>query len=147
MSTEDHDPPYDATGKVTDGDVLATLTRAGLVMIGPLGSLLGEFVPSASERQTQRSLRTLERKFEDLREIVTTEMWMKAQATEAFDAAFVRTLHASQETAQEEKREFLWLGLINGWVRPEGDTERHRFLRLVSKYALEHFELLIELQQ
>lgn len=145
MSTDD---PFTSNA----GDharTVARFTLAGLAEVpfaGTAAALALEALPSASDRQHTRALRTLWRLVHDLQDVVSAQNWRTASGTEAFDAAVVRSLRAAEEANVEGKRELIWYGLINGWVRTSGDPERDRFLRIVAKYDLEHFQILERIQ-
>jgi hypothetical protein len=130
----------------TYGDLALTGSRALLALFtGPVGSFVGELAPSATDRQHERAIRTLQRLVQELREI-PHHMWTRAEGGEEFDAAYVRAERAAHEAAEEQKRELIWYGLINGWVRTNGSPARKRFQRLVGQYDLEHFEILKQMQ-
>ncbi|ANP73041.1 hypothetical protein [Cryobacterium arcticum] len=133
--------PLDSTAD--DHGLTALRLVIGLI---PLGSLATELVPSAGDRQTKRAIRTLQTLVQDLQLRLDLDTWSPTPTEEDLDAAFVRSLRAAQETAEEEKREFIWHGLINGWVRTHGNTDRDRFQRIVAKYDLEHFQLLRQMR-
>lgn len=137
----------------TPGDAHLAAARAvlaGLGLVPVAGSFAGaalEMLESPAERQHARAIRTLYRMVKNLEEVVAVSDWRKAIGTEEFDAAWVRSLSAAQRSQSEAKREFVWLALINGWVRTGGDPERDRFLRLVEKYDVEHFQALFRLRE
>ncbi|POH66089.1 MULTISPECIES: hypothetical protein [Cryobacterium] len=133
--------PLDSTAD--DHGLTALRLVLGLI---PLGSLATELAPSAADRQTKRAIRTLQTLVQDLQLRLDLSTWSPTPTEEELDAAFVRALRAAHETAEEEKREFIWHGLINGWVRTHGNPKRDRFQRLVSKYDLEHFKVLREMR-
>lgn len=118
---------------------------AGLDFV-PGSGLVKENIPTPFQRQTQRALKTLWRLMHELQDTVTASDWVRATRNEAFDAASIRSLAAAQEAGTEAKREYLFLGLINGWVRLHGDPSRDRFLRMVAKYELEDFQYLARIQ-
>ncbi|WP_285362925.1 hypothetical protein [Microbacterium sp. LMC-P-041] len=126
-------------------DVLNGLSEIPFVSTGMALAL--ETLPTANERQHARALRTLWSLMHELQDIVTAEDWRRVSSREAFDAAALRALRAAEEAQAEEKRELIWFGLMNGWVRLHGDTERDRFLRIVSKYDLKHFHIMEEIQK
>lgn len=135
--------PLDATYS----DLALTTARALVaVAFGPVGSLVGELAPSAAERQMNRAIRTLQDQVQKLLDLGILEEWGQVPLGEEFDAALVRAGRAAQEAAAEQKREFIWYGLINGWVRTNGNPDRDRFQRLIAKYEPEHFDILKQMQ-
>lgn len=135
--------PLDAT----IGDHSLTVARAlSAMVLGPAAGLVGELAPSATERQHERAIRALQRVVQKLIDQGTFASWEHVQVGQEYDAAYVRALRAAEEAAAEEKREFIWYGLINGWVRTDGNPTRDRFQRLVGKYDLEHFQILKQMQ-
>ncbi|KZX20386.1 hypothetical protein [Rathayibacter tanaceti] len=132
---------------MTDGDFALTIVRMITSVAGELGGLANELLPSATERQHRRAIESLRRLVAELKDQVDELAWRQALMHEEFDAAITRAYRAAIETSAEEKREFIWIGLINGFVRTGGDPARDRLQRLVAKYDLEHFQILREMQR
>jgi hypothetical protein len=123
---------------------------AGLGLVPVAGSFAGaalEMLESPAERQHARAIRTLFRLIRELEAHVTEGDWRNAIGTDEFDGAYLRSLAAAQLAQSEAKREFMWLALINGYVRTGGDPERDRFLRLIEKYDVEHVQALARLKK
>lgn len=125
--------------------VLTGLSEIPFVSTG--AALALEALSTANERQHARALRTLWTLMHELQDTVTAADWRRAANTEAFDAAALRALRAAEEAHAEEKRELIWFGLMNGWVRLHGTTERDHFLRIVAKYDLRHFQIMEIIQE
>ncbi|MEV8025163.1 hypothetical protein [Microbacterium sp. NPDC080220] len=136
----------------TPGDAQLALVRTVLAAVGvlpavgPIAASLLEVVDTPTGRQHARAIRTLARLVQELQSVVTSNDWRRAMDSEEFDSAVVRAWSAAHEAQVEAKRELIWLALINGWVRTGGDPERDRFLRIVAKYDVEHFQALERLK-
>lgn len=145
--------PEDAFSDPTADDKMLTVSRYVLTglseipFVGTGAALALEALPTAKERQHARALRTLWTLMHELRDTVTATDWRRATNDGAFDAAALRALRAAEEAQVEQKRELIWFGLINGWVRLHGTAERDRFLRIVAKYDLRHFQIMEKMQQ
>lgn len=124
----------------------ALILGSEIPVVGTITALVLENLPSPTERAHARTIQSLQRTVHELREVVTETEWRRAEGTEEFDAAFVRSIRIAEEAFADEKRQLVWFALMNGWVRVNGDPERARFLKLVARYELEHFVALKKIQ-
>lgn len=151
--TESAMGPGDAFPDRTAEDKMFSVSRYVLTglseipFVGTGAAFALEALPTAKERQHARALRTLWTLMHELQDTVTATDWRRATNDEAFDAAALRALRAAEEAQVEQKRELIWFGLMNGWVRLHGTTERDRFLRIVAKYDLRHFQIMEKIQE
>lgn len=151
--TESATGPEDAFSDSTADDKMLTVSRyvltglSDIPFVGTGAALALEALPTANERQHARALQTLWTLMHELQDTVTATDWRRATNDEAFDAAALRALRAAEEAQAEQKRELIWFGLMNGWVRLHGTTERDRFLRIVAKYDLQHFQIMEKIQE
>jgi len=115
-------------------------------MVVPTSSTPPHEIAPRSEEHA-RALQTLWRLRNKLQDAVSAQVWRDAARTEEFNAAVLHALRAAEEASAGQKRELIWFGFINGWVRLGSDPERDRFLRIVANFDLQHFQILEKIKE
>jgi hypothetical protein len=125
--------------QIEDAASIAFQSAISLVPgMGPAGVLLAHALGSAAQRRNQAILDSLVQDIERFRDEGRLHDSASLVASEDFQAAFLRTVRAAQETSSTAKRALLRNALLNGIESPESDL----FASLVVRYAPEHVEVL-----
>ncbi|MCR6492085.1 hypothetical protein [Cellulomonas sp. P24] len=129
-----------AKGAELAGLTVATAVSAIPIFGGPAAVVAQYFGSIPAQQRVARILEELRcdvtRAFEEL-----DGLQLGVLESEEFNAATMRVVRESLETADETKRQYLRNGLVNGYVAGEVD-QRDRFLALIGAYEPSHVVVL-----